>query len=187
MFFFSILNMVQSFERLDFDLGLRFWSSTTHLRLHSITASTVILVQGYVSLLCQLSAPITSLQRCIRKVRMIFLELLTCAFYIYVSLNFKLISVFSPTQVRNNFLFIYLLLLLQGQILQLSEFWFVHEPLKNAESRFDSLWSKPSFYKFKLSLNCCINFYNSTHIFNVFLDFVCGISFIFLCCNLKLL
>ena len=90
-FFFSILNMVQSFERLDFDLGLRFWSSTTHLRLHSITASTVILVQGYVSLLCQLSAPITSLQRCIRKVRMIFLELLTCAFYIYVSLNFKLL------------------------------------------------------------------------------------------------
>ena len=40
---------------------------------------------------------------------------------------------------------------------------------------------------FKFSLNCCITFYNSTHIFNVFLGFVCSISFIFLYCNLKLL
>ncbi|KAF3953916.1 hypothetical protein CMV_020676 [Castanea mollissima] len=48
--------------------GLQFWSSTTHLQLHSITTLTVILVLGYVSLLCFLSAPITSLQRCIQKI-----------------------------------------------------------------------------------------------------------------------
>ena len=39
-FFFPFLNMIQSFKRLDFGLGLHFWSSTTHLRLHQTTTST---------------------------------------------------------------------------------------------------------------------------------------------------
>ena len=89
-------------------------SSTTHLRLHSITASTMIWFRVMLLYSVRCQPPSLLFNGVFGRYAWFSWNFSPALLYIYVSLNFKLISLFSPTQVRNNFLFIYLLLLLQG-------------------------------------------------------------------------